>query len=66
MNEMPAGPDLTKGIAVSTIADGSMIPGHVRGEPVLLVRRGNKTLAVAVVHRDSDGLTAEVAFELTR
>jgi len=29
-------------------------------------RRGNKTLAVAVVHRDSEGLNAEVAFELTR
>jgi hypothetical protein len=29
-------------------------------------RRGNRTLAVAVVRRDLQGLNAEVAFELTR
>ena len=35
------GPDLTQGIELSTIADGTMLLGHARGEPVLLVRRGD-------------------------
>jgi len=49
MNEMPAGPDLANGIAVSAIADGSMIPGHVRGEPVLLIRRGDEFFAIGAI-----------------
>ena len=49
MNEKPAGPDLAKGIAVSAIADGSMIPGHVRGEPVLLIRRGDEFFAIGAI-----------------
>src|SRR5207247_6733112 len=42
----PAGPDLTQGIAVAEIADGSKLVGHVGEEEVLLVRQGNEGLAV--------------------
>jgi len=34
------GPDLTLGIPISTIADGTMVMGHVNGEQVVLARRG--------------------------
>jgi hypothetical protein len=37
-----SGPDLTQGVALSTIPDGAMLLGHARGEPVLLARRGNE------------------------
>src|SRR2546426_692673 len=33
------GPDLTRGIALSTLADGTMQLGHAHGEAVLLARR---------------------------
>jgi apoptosis-inducing factor 3 len=46
VNDTLAGPDLTKGITVSAIADGSMLLGHARGEPVLLVRRGAECFAI--------------------
>ena len=46
MNDTLSGPDLTKGVAVSAIADGSMLPGHARGESVLLVRRGDEFFAI--------------------
>ena len=34
------GPDFTQGVEISTVPDGTMLLGHVRGEAVLLVRRG--------------------------
>jgi NADPH-dependent 2,4-dienoyl-CoA reductase/sulfur reductase-like enzyme/nitrite reductase/ring-hydroxylating ferredoxin subunit len=40
------GPDLGQGIALSTIADGSMMSGHAHGEAVLLVRRGDELYAI--------------------
>ena len=43
------GPDLAKGVVFSTIADGTMMLGHVHGEAVLLARRGDKLFAVANV-----------------
>ena len=49
MNDTLKGPDLTKGVAVSAIADGSMLAGHARGEPVLLVRRGDEFFAIGAV-----------------
>jgi hypothetical protein len=57
-----SGPDLAKGTALSGLADGSMLLGHVRGEPVLLARHGSE-LFVAVIHRDLEGLRAEVELE---
>src|ERR1019366_6079592 len=49
MNDTLSGPDLTKGVAVSAIADGSMLTGHARGEPVLLVRRSDEFFAIGAV-----------------
>ena len=40
------GPDLTAGIAVSDLADGEMLAGHVGEEGVLLARRGDTFFAI--------------------
>jgi NADPH-dependent 2,4-dienoyl-CoA reductase/sulfur reductase-like enzyme/nitrite reductase/ring-hydroxylating ferredoxin subunit len=40
-------PDLTRGIALSRLADGAKLVGQVDGEQVLLVRRGNAVFAIA-------------------
>ncbi len=40
------GPDFTKGVAVSSIADGASFLGHAHGEPVLLARQGGELFAV--------------------
>jgi NADPH-dependent 2,4-dienoyl-CoA reductase/sulfur reductase-like enzyme/nitrite reductase/ring-hydroxylating ferredoxin subunit len=42
----PSGPDLTQGIALAAIADGGKLVGHVGGEEVLVVRRGDEVFAV--------------------
>src|SRR5579863_4851902 len=41
-----SGPDLTKGIALSDVADGAMLLGHAHGEPALLVRCGDELFAI--------------------
>ena len=43
------GPDLTQGIELSTIPEGTMLLGHARGEPVLLVRRGDELFAIGAI-----------------
>jgi NADPH-dependent 2,4-dienoyl-CoA reductase/sulfur reductase-like enzyme/nitrite reductase/ring-hydroxylating ferredoxin subunit len=46
-DQAPArGPDLTEGIALSDLADGHMMVGHVGEEQVLLVRRGREVFAI--------------------
>lgn len=40
------GPDLTEGIALSDLADGGMLAGHVGEEQVLLVRREHEVFAI--------------------
>jgi NADPH-dependent 2,4-dienoyl-CoA reductase/sulfur reductase-like enzyme/nitrite reductase/ring-hydroxylating ferredoxin subunit len=40
------GPDFTRGIALDSLVDGELLPGHVGGEPVLLVRRGGDLFAI--------------------
>ena len=42
----PIGPDLSQGISLDQLADGKMLVGHVGGEDVLLVRRGQDIFAV--------------------
>ncbi|MGZ5922553.1 MAG: FAD-dependent oxidoreductase [Rhizomicrobium sp.] len=41
-----SGPDLTRGVALSDLADGAMLLGHAGGEQVLLVRQGAEVFAV--------------------
>ena len=43
------GPDLTQGIELSRIPDGSMLLGHALGEPVLLARRGDEVFAMGAI-----------------
>src|SRR5215207_1830975 len=40
------GPDLAEGIPFASLRDGDPVEGHVSGEPVLLVRRGDNLFAV--------------------
>jgi apoptosis-inducing factor 3 len=44
-----SGPDLAKGTALSGLANGSMLLGHVQGEPVLLARQGSELFAIGAV-----------------
>ena len=43
------GPDLAQGVALSRLAEGAMLLGHARGEPLILVRRGSDLFAVGAV-----------------
>jgi len=43
------GPDLTQGVELSTIPDGTMLLGHAQGEPVLLARRGDEVFAIGAI-----------------
>src|SRR6185312_9846479 len=43
----PSGPDLSEGIALSAFPDSGMLTGHVGGDEVLLVRRGEEIFAIA-------------------
>lgn len=44
-----SGPDLTQGVELSTLLDGTMLLGHACGEPVLLVRRGDELFAIGAI-----------------
>jgi NADPH-dependent 2,4-dienoyl-CoA reductase/sulfur reductase-like enzyme/nitrite reductase/ring-hydroxylating ferredoxin subunit len=48
-NATLSGPDLTKGVDLSTVPDGTMLLGHALGEPVLLVRRGDELFAIGAI-----------------
>ena len=41
------GADFDKGVPIASLEDGGMLKGHVRGEPALLIRRGDELFAVA-------------------
>jgi len=43
------GPDLTQGVELAVIPDGTMLLGHVQGEPVLLARRGDEVFAIGAI-----------------
>jgi nitrite reductase/ring-hydroxylating ferredoxin subunit len=42
----PTGPDLSQGIPLDQLPDGKILVGHVGGEDVLLVRRGQDIFAI--------------------
>jgi NADPH-dependent 2,4-dienoyl-CoA reductase/sulfur reductase-like enzyme/nitrite reductase/ring-hydroxylating ferredoxin subunit len=53
------GPDLTLGVAMDAIADGSMLAAHVGEDAVLLARRGNEFFAVSATCTHYGGPLAE-------
>lgn len=57
--ETPDGPDLAKGIAAAELADGGMLVGHVEGNSVLLVRRGEEVFAIGAECSHYNGPLAE-------
>jgi apoptosis-inducing factor 3 len=43
------GPDFARGISLTELTDGSMVQGHVKGEPILVARRGDKYFAIGAI-----------------
>jgi len=43
------GPDLTQGVALSSLAEGEMMLGHAHGEQLILTRSGQEVFAVGAV-----------------
>jgi NADPH-dependent 2,4-dienoyl-CoA reductase/sulfur reductase-like enzyme/nitrite reductase/ring-hydroxylating ferredoxin subunit len=48
-NSELSGPDLEKGVAISTVVEGAMLLGHAHGQPVLLVRRAEELFAIGAI-----------------
>jgi NADPH-dependent 2,4-dienoyl-CoA reductase/sulfur reductase-like enzyme/nitrite reductase/ring-hydroxylating ferredoxin subunit len=55
----PAGPDFSEGVALSSLADGVPLAGHVKGEAAMLVRRGAEVRAVGATCTHYGGPLAE-------
>jgi NADPH-dependent 2,4-dienoyl-CoA reductase/sulfur reductase-like enzyme/nitrite reductase/ring-hydroxylating ferredoxin subunit len=53
------GPDLAQGVALSTLAEGTMLFGHTQDEPVILVRRGDELFAIGAICTHYSGPLAE-------
>src|SRR5678816_1680327 len=46
MSDPAQGPDFSRGIPLSQLPEGVMMPGHVEGEAVLLARQGGNLFAI--------------------
>ena len=55
----PSGPDLAQGVALSELADGAMIAGHVGEDAVLLVHQGGRLYAIGAQCTHYGGPLAE-------
>ncbi len=53
------GPDLSQGVALSSLTEGAMLRGHTQGEPLILVRRGGELFAIGAVCTHYGGPLAE-------
>jgi apoptosis-inducing factor 3 len=53
------GPDLSQGVALSSLSEGSMLLGHAQGEPLILVRRGDELFAIGAVCTHYGALLAD-------
>ena len=53
------GPDLTRGVAIDSLADGQMVAGHVGEDAVLLARRGDEYFAIGAECTHYHGPLAE-------
>lgn len=58
-DKKPAGPDLAKGVPLSSIPDGGSLLGHVGDEAVLLVRQGSEVFAIGAECTHYHGPLAE-------
>ena len=54
-----SGPDLTQGIELAKLADGTMLLGHAQGEPVLLAKRGPDIFAIGATCTHYSGPLAD-------
>lgn len=57
--QSPTGPDLSAGVEASTLADGSMLLGHVGNDPVLLARADGAVYAIGATCSHYGGPLAE-------
>ena len=57
------GPDFGAGVDESTVRDGASLLGHVDGEAVLLVRRGDDFLAIGATCTHYGGPLADVLID---
>src|ERR1700752_2346874 len=55
----PTGPDLSQGVALTDLADGGMLLGHVGDDAVLLARHGRGVFAVSASCSHYHGPLAE-------
>ena len=58
-DQPPKGPDLTGGIPLADVPDGGMLAGQLRGEAVLVVRRGDEVFAIGATCTHYSGPLAE-------
>src|SRR2546423_10244041 len=58
-DEKKPGPDLTKGMPLSSIPDGGSLLGHIGDEAVLLVRHGAEVFAIGAECTQYHGQLAE-------
>lgn len=58
-NGAPSGPDLTKGVPETDVADGGMLAGRVGDEAVLVARRGDDFYAIGATCTHYGGPLAE-------
>jgi len=58
-DETPTGPDLSAGIPASSVADGTMLLGHVGNDPVLVARAGGSLYAIGATCTHYGGPLAE-------
>jgi hypothetical protein len=49
-NKELTGPDFARGISLTELTDGSMVQGHVKGEPILVAQRGDNYFARSSLH----------------
>src|SRR5262249_34569081 len=58
-DNQPSGPDLATGIALTDLADGALLQGHVGDDAVVLARRGDEFFAVGAQCTHYHGPLAE-------
>jgi apoptosis-inducing factor 3 len=44
-----SGPDFAQGVSLTELADGGMLQGHTKGEPILVARRGDNCFAIGAI-----------------